>query len=649
MEIDPPAPTGSASRLLQPFASLSKPNVRRATSNPPEKPERVIKSTRTGYVYDVAMMTHVHPTEDHPETPQRISVIYQEMRIQRLLKDAVSLFFRPVERHQALLVHSEDHWDKVERIAFMTTDDILASVAYYEGLSLYVSPHTTTAAKLSCGGVIEACRSVVTGAVRNSFAIVRPPGHHAEPDEHMGFCFFNNAAVAARVMQVEGKAKRVLILDWDVHHGNGTQKAFLDDPTVLYISLHRYDDGTFYPGGHFGSLTSCGEGPGLGFSVNIAWPEGDMGDAEYLYAFQRVIMPIAMEFAPDLVIVSAGFDAARGDDLGGCDVTPGGYAHMTHMLSSLAEGRIVVALEGGYNLESIRDSAVAVMRVLLGEAPPSMSSMIANKKATETVYQALRVQSKYWKSIVAPPHIAGLPSEPVETIHLPSLIKEYRSRQLYLKHQLHQLPIVDDVLKQAFTGLVLCSMDIFRVSTLILFIHNFGDLHVELMGEASCDVNLEKSFIMDASTEFIAWARQNGYGVIDLNVFANPLANQPKDTMREALALQRRVITYVWDNFIEIAEEASVYLVAYGGASFSISELFKARDVTNKLKGVAQIVGKSQVPAQVTRVIGSEDWFVKNSVVYTGVDNEDNALFGSKAGIGRIERLSPIGATHLGV
>ncbi|KAG8840458.1 Histone deacetylase hda1 [Serendipita sp. 405] len=184
------------------------------------------------------------------------------------------------------------------------------------------------------------------------------------------------------------------------------------------------------------------------------------------------------------------------------------------------------------------------------------------------------------------------------------------------------------------------SADIFRVTTLILFIHNFGDLHVELMGEASVDVNLEKSFIMDASGEMVGWARQNGYGFIDLNVFANNLKNLPRDAMKETVSLQRKIITYVWDNFVEIAEDASVYLVAYGGASFPISELFKARDVTKKLKGVAQIIGKSQTPAQVTRVTGADDWFVKNGVVYVGVDSKDEALFGPRAGIGRIEQLS---------
>lgn len=157
-------------------------------------------------------------------------------------------------------------------------------------------------ARLSCGGVIQACRSVCEGEVRNAFAIVRPPGHHAEPDEHMGFCFFNNVAVATREVQRQGLAKKVLILDWDVHHGNGTQRAFWDDPNVLYISIHRHDGGKFYPSSDFGALDMVGEGEGEGKSVNIPWPGPGFGDGDYIYAFQKIVMPIAYEFAPDLVI-----------------------------------------------------------------------------------------------------------------------------------------------------------------------------------------------------------------------------------------------------------------------------------------------------------------------------------------------------------
>lgn len=624
--------------------------IRRSSSAPDlgKKTREDYHSKKTGYIYESAMLAHVHPTEDHPERPARILVIFQEMQAEGLITRARSIPFNPVLRREALLVHSEDHWNKVEQIAQMTRENILESVAYYEGLSLYVSPATTHAAKLSCGGVIEACRAVASGTIRNCFAIVRPPGHHAEPDEHMGFCFFNNCAVAARAMQVERKAKKVLILDWDVHHGNGTQKAFLDDPTVLYISLHRFD---IYPGGQFGAVTSCGEGPGLGYSVNIAWPGGGMGDADYLYAFQKVVMPIAVEFAPDLVIVSAGFDAARGDDLGECDVTPAGYAHMTHMLSSLANGKLVVALEGGYNLDSIRNSAVAVMRVLMGEAPPYLLPMVASKAATETVYQTARVHARYWNNLNAPPLDArAIEDSPIST-DIPTLLKEYRARQLYTHCELYRIPIADQELKSSFEGLALCSNDIMAARKMIFLIHNFGDLHIETLGEASCDIDLEKSYIMDASEQLVQWARRSGFSFIDLNVFFNASAYlaSSKESRREAIALQRKMITYIWDNYVELLDDdCKVYLVAYAGASYPLSELFRSRDLTKRLAGVVQIVGQSQEPATLKHHSEAYDWFVKNSVIYTGFDPSDMATFSQRAGIGRAQSLSSNGGSIRG-
>ncbi|KAG6842184.1 hypothetical protein C0991_001677 [Blastosporella zonata] len=351
-----------------------------------------------GYVYSAEMMSHFCPT-GHPETPERISHIYNALTLNHHIKKMKNIHIRPVKKEEALLVHSEDHWDKVQAIKDMTDQEMANSIDYYDQLSLYIMQGTTRAALLSCGGVIEACLAVARGELQKSFAIVRPPGHHAEPDEHMGFCFFNNVAVAARVVQQLTHVKKILILDWDVHHGNGTQRAFNDDPSVLYISIHRYEQGDFYPCGTFGSMHSSGEGAGLGYSVNIPWPEKGMTDADYIYAFQKIVMPIAMEFSPELVIISAGFDAAQGDDLGECQVSPAGYAHMTHMLAGLAGGRLVVALEGGYNLDSISNSALAVTGVLLGEAPEQLPPLLAGESATETVFFVAREQSQYWKSV----------------------------------------------------------------------------------------------------------------------------------------------------------------------------------------------------------------------------------------------------------
>lgn len=236
----------------------------------------------------------------------------------------------------------------------------------------FASKHTLMAARLACGTVLAATEAVCRGHADSGLAVVRPPGHHAEPDVAMGFCLLNNAAVAAAVAKRDWGARRVLLLDWDVHHGNGTQAIFDSDPDVMYVSVHRHDDGKFYPG--TGAAQDIGEGEGIGRTVNVPWPGGGMGDLEYTAAFERLIMPVAREFAPDLVIVSAGFDAAEGDPLGGCAVTPAGYAHMTSMLMQLAGGRIVLALEGGYNVRCIARSTEACLRVLLGGSPPPLPS-----------------------------------------------------------------------------------------------------------------------------------------------------------------------------------------------------------------------------------------------------------------------------------
>jgi len=225
----------------------------------------------------------------------------------------------------------------------------------------------------------------------------------------MGFCMFGNVALAAAKARSNGWSARTLIVDWDVHHGNGTQNMFADDPTVLFFSTHRYDGGMFYPGGRNGNFTSHGEGAGEGYSVNVPWDVKGAkwrecpppGDAEYMAAFEHVLLPIAADFKPDLVLVSAGFDAAVGDPLGGLKVSPSGFYRLTKLLMSLAGGRMVVTLEGGYNLDSISLSMAACVRALLGDADAEAASNLPAPEPfhLNTIKDVQAHLAKFWPSL----------------------------------------------------------------------------------------------------------------------------------------------------------------------------------------------------------------------------------------------------------
>ena len=343
-----------------------------------------------------------------------------------------------------------------------------------QGDSIYFNNTTFGCALLSAGGAIEACRAVMLRIVKNAIAIIRPPGHHAEVNRPMGFCIFDNVSIAAKVCMNDfgDECRRVLILDWDVHHGNGIQQAFYSDPNVLYISIHVHEDGTFYPNGPYGDHLHCGAEGAKGKNINIPWPTKGMGDADYMFAFQNVVMPVAREFDPDLVIIAAGFDAADGDQLGGCHVTPSCYGHMTHELMSLAQGKLVVCLEGGYNLRSISKSALAVTRTLVGEVPDRLNeSMLPSQYGVKTVQMVAMHQSKWWPSIY-PKNISQdiLNTSGAERLH--DAVRHYQASRLAETHNMVRLTIFHDELSKSFDNEVMATPNYDQRKPLIVFFHD---------------------------------------------------------------------------------------------------------------------------------------------------------------------------------
>ncbi|XP_069662357.1 histone deacetylase 7 isoform X4 [Haliaeetus albicilla] len=379
----------------------------------------------TGLVYDSVMLKHQCSCGDnsnHPEHAGRIQSIWSRLQERGLRSQCECLRGRKATLEELQCVHTERHvflygTNPLNRLKLDNGKlaGILSQRMFVmlpcggvgvDSDTIWNELHSSNAARWAVGSVTELAFKVATRELKNGFAVVRPPGHHADPSTAMGFCFFNSVAIAARQLQQKGKLSKILIVDWDVHHGNGTQQIFYRDPDVLYISLHRHDDGNFFPGS--GAADEVGAGPGEGFNVNVAWTGGldpPMGDPEYLAAFRTVVMPIAHEFSPDVVLVSAGFDAADGHPppLGGYKVSAKCFGYMTKQLMSLAGGAIVLALEGGHDLTAICDASEACVSALLGNEldplPEESMRQKPNPNAVRSLETVIQVQSKYWVAV----------------------------------------------------------------------------------------------------------------------------------------------------------------------------------------------------------------------------------------------------------
>ncbi|XP_076657244.1 histone deacetylase 6 isoform X2 [Halictus rubicundus] len=351
-------------------------------------------------VYDERMLKHCDISDDtHPEKPNRISGIYKRFQEYNILDRCYVQQGRSATMEELLLAHSKDHIDRIKGTASTKAKELKKLASSFN--SIYFHPETWTSASVSTGSLLQVVGSVLNGESQSGVAIIRPPGHHAEDDMPCGFCIFNNIAVAAKYAIECHQLKKVLIVDWDVHHGNGTQSIFEEDPRVLYISVHRYDNGSFFPNSKNANYTSVGCGAGEGFNVNIPWNKKGMGDAEYIAAFQQVVMPIAYQFNPELVLVSAGFDACIGDPLGGCLVSPEMYGHLVHWLSSLANGRVILSLEGGYNINSISHAMALCTKTLLGDPLPMLETgLIPCSSALNSINNVLKTQKQYWSNLI---------------------------------------------------------------------------------------------------------------------------------------------------------------------------------------------------------------------------------------------------------
>lgn len=309
----------------------------------------------TGFVYHPAYLDH-DMGAGHPESPNRLRAIISRLEQSGVMPRLVRIEPRPAADEWITQVHSLAYVQRLKAVSPERDQVVLDP-------DTTLSPGSLPAAYLAAGGALAAADAIMEGEVRNAFCAVRPPGHHAERDRAMGFCLFNNVAIAARYFQKRYGLGRVMIVDWDVHHGNGTQHSFYDDPSILFFSTHQYPH---YPG--TGRSSERGEGAAEGTTINVPL-SGGQGDEEYEKIFQRILVPAAGAFKPGAVIISAGFDAHRDDPLAGMGLTEDGYAALTKIVTGIANeqahGRVLSCLEGGYNLQALAGSVERHVLALL--------------------------------------------------------------------------------------------------------------------------------------------------------------------------------------------------------------------------------------------------------------------------------------------
>mmetsp|Transcript_5366 Transcript_5366/g.12190 ORF Transcript_5366/g.12190 Transcript_5366/m.12190 type:complete len:596 (-) Transcript_5366:175-1962(-) len=385
---------------------------------------------RTGLIFESGTKHFDRHNRFHKERPLRITAVHDYLANAKPADDEKTIFERCrlmegrggeddvtaklwLDDHDYLRVHLPGYMQRLDRISTCNCHNRLDTEAE-QFKSIYFTNDSVREAKAAASSLCNLVSRVASGDLDNGFAVIRPPGHHAEPGMASGYCVINNVAVAAAYAQEKLGMKRILIVDWDVHHGNGTQRCFIDSPNILYFSAHRYHGGNFFPFLQHGGPTTIGNGAGEGFNINVGWNEKNMGDDEYLVVWEKLLMPVAAEFNPDLVLVSAGFDAAQGD-MGECDLSPECFARLTRQLKTLANGKVVCALEGGY----IRSVLCKCIESVLGSLLDAKSNDKCKKEsqafyknlgdnnmldcvrpsAAKSIRDTMRRHSKYWNCL----------------------------------------------------------------------------------------------------------------------------------------------------------------------------------------------------------------------------------------------------------
>ncbi len=343
---------------------------------------------KTGIVKGDIFLRHI-PDESCPDTPKRLSSLYSMLNDPDMQGICVDVPLQKAQKKDILLFHTHEYFEK---IAETKGKDFIVLTA-----DTHACEDSFDAALYATGGLLAAISQVAANKLDNAFALIRPPGHHAEKSRAMGYCLFNHVAIGAIFAQKRLNLGRILIIDWDLHHGNGTQHAFERDPSVLFFSIHQAG---LFPG--TGSFVETGAGAGEGYTINLPIPKG-YGDAEYASIFESLLVPVAEQFAPELILVSAGFDTHKDDPMGGMQMTAQGFAGMTASIKKIADkacnGKIVMSLEGGYNYHALSESIKAVLKEMAGVTCCDVSAMAAKadkKKMTYVVRRCMDVHRNFF-------------------------------------------------------------------------------------------------------------------------------------------------------------------------------------------------------------------------------------------------------------